>query len=302
MPRLLPILARPRRFAAALLSLFVATPMTGMAQQPLELPLVAYRYTFAAAPNLDSQLSKSEIEALVTEVNRIWKPFDIRWKLQSVIDRRVEARDFAALTGSEERTEIKRRLQAIAPKSTDRQLWKMVLIKEFPVPAGGLYLPEPQTLFFAEVSRGGKTSPVILAHELGHSLGLAHDRSPTNLMNPAAGARDSALATAQALTPEQVTTSRAQALEGPIARAGMAPHDMDQSAPMGRAQGEAPGRGAPDAAQRKRMADRFRTFDRDGDGVILLADVPEPGQRTFQRIDKNADGRLDAPELDEFSR
>lgn len=300
MPRPLPIFAGPRRFAAALLSLLFATPLTGFAQQ-LELPLVAYRYTFAAAPNLDSQLSKSEIEALVAEVNRIWKPYDIRWKLQSVIDRRIEAKDFAALTGAEERLDIKSRLLAIAPKSADRQLWKMVLIKEFPVPAGGLYLPEPQTLFFAEVSRGGKTSPIILAHELGHSLGLAHDRSPTNLMNPAAGARDSALATAQALTPEQVTASRAQAQEGPIARTGMT-HDMDASGTNGRAQAGSPGRGAPDGAQRKRMVDRFRTFDRDGDGVILIADVPEPGQRTFQRIDKNADGRLDALELDEFSR
>jgi Matrixin/EF hand len=300
MPRPLPLFARPRRLATALLSLLFSTPLTGLAQQ-LELPLVAYRYTFAAAPHLDSQLSRSEIEALVAEVNRIWKPYDIRWKLQSVIDRRVEARDFAALTGGEERMEIKNRLLAIAPRSADRQLWKMVLIKEFPVPAGGLYLPQPQTLFFAEMSRGGKTSPIILAHELGHSLGLAHDRSPTNLMNPAAGARDSALAMAQALTPEQVTTSRAQAQEGPITRADMT-HDMDSSGPNSRAQAGSPGRGAPDGAQRKRMADRFRTFDRDGDGVILMADVPEPGQRTFQRIDKNADGRLDALELDEFSR
>lgn len=294
---------RLRHCAAALVGLWLSTSAQAQVQ---ELPLVAYRYTFATESKMDSSLSKSDIETLVAEVNRIWQPYDIRWKLETIIDQRIDATQFPALTGSEGRVDIRKRLQDIAPKGDDRKVWKMVLIKEFPVPAGGLYLPEVKTVYFADTARGGKTSPIILAHELGHSLGLSHQQAPTNLMNPAAGARNGATSDAQSLTADQSTTARRQAQEGPISNAYLAhdagsdaPNSLVPSRPLAAA---APNRGGPDADQRRRMAERFRSFDRDGDGIVLIGDVPEAGHRAFQRLDRNGDGKLDADELSSLDR
>lgn len=48
--------------------------------------------------------------------------------------------------------------------------------------------------------------------------------------------------------------------------------------------------------QRRRMIERLRQFDYDGDGVIYLSDLPPPARERFQRLDTNRDGRIDASE------
>jgi len=242
----------------------------------LQLPVDVYRYSFAAAPELDSTYEQENIEMLISEVNDIWAAADIQWTLQSIQDRKISENDFPPLTGNESRTEIRKRFISASPNNHEQSVWIMALIHEFPVPAGGLYLPVTKTVYFAERTRGGPTRPIILAHELGHSLGLKHNRDSSNLMHSAAGGRDMPTDNATALSTQQITRARAQATEGPIEQ-----H-------------------MPDARRRKRIIERLKSFDRDGDGVISIEDVPHPGQPAFQNIDTNGDGQLVEDELETY--
>lgn len=56
---------------------------------------------------------------------------------------------------------------------------------------------------------------------------------------------------------------------------------------------------AQDNAQRRRMIERLKQFDYDGDGVIYLSDLPSPARERFQRLDTNRNGRIDASEYSE---
>lgn len=59
---------------------------------------------------------------------------------------------------------------------------------------------------------------------------------------------------------------------------------------------EAEGRGAP-AASGDDLADTLMAFDRDGDGKLVRAEVPERFQGLFDRADANQDGSLSRDEL-----
>lgn len=267
----------------------------------LELKMQIYRYSFVAAPQLDSAMSQAEIDSMVDEVNGIWANAGIRCTIGSVLTRKLDAKDFPPLTGKEGRAEIKERLIAASPRDEGEKVWKVVFIREFPVPAGGLYLPDTRTIYFGELTRGGKTSSVILAHELGHSLKLQHDRQGTNLMNRAAGARSGNMSNAIGLTDEQTASARAQAQKGPAggtladaADLGYEQRGVQESVDNARPARERP---AVSSERKKRMADRFRTYDYDADGVVRLNDVPQASRAAFRNMDTNRDGNLDEAEL-----
>jgi hypothetical protein len=275
------------------------------ATQTLRLPLHVYRYSFAAAPELNSTLSNAETKELIDRVNRVWERANIRWDLQSVSDRSVDAKDFPELTGSEDRNDIRERLLAVAPVDTSGRGWNVAVIREFPVPAGGLYLPKARVVYFAERARGGETSAVVLAHELGHSLGLSHSRETRNLMHRAAGARGLETENATALSPDQISTVRTQALNGLIARESLnGDYPAIESNRPGRQINDMPdrARAGPSPARRKRIVERLESFDLDNDGVIHIEDVPDRGRSAFRRMDTNQDGKLDETELAEFSQ
>lgn len=271
--------------------------------QTLHLPVQVYRYTFATAPELDSSLDQARLAEIMEEVNHIWAAADIRWNALSYIDMDVGGSEFPPLTGEEERTVIRERMRDISPDDDVGHIWKVVVIGEFPVPGGGLYLPDVGTVYFAERARGGETSPIIMAHELGHALGLPHDRGESNLMHRAAGGRGLLQENAVTLTSEQIASARAQALQGPSDRAYRpeSPGEVGsaETRPQRPDSAQSDSR-RPSAEHRQRIADRLRTFDSEGDGVIRIQDVPAQAQPTFRRIDANRDGKIDAEEMELF--
>lgn len=175
----------------------------------LTVPVRVFLYSFADRPELDATLDEPGVRTLFAEVNRVWSVAGIEWRVQSIERRRVAA----GAIDDDTRRDFRRGLVASAPAPDAARPWTVVIMRKFPVPAGGVYLPEIGTLYYAQLNKFGESHAEILAHELGHSLGLRHVDDADNLMQ-AAGAEDGAAARARTLTAEQIATARAQVAAG----------------------------------------------------------------------------------------
>ncbi len=259
----------------------------------LTLPVQVYCYSFEAAPELDCTLTRAEMEQMFAGANRIWSQAGIQWTMVSFTDKTVDAGLFPALSGTEERSEIRERLLAMSPRvEAGRGLWALVVVHASPVPAGGFYFAKTHTVYFSETTHRGKTTPVVLAHELGHSLGLPHSEEESNLMFPGKPS------VRKLLTAAEISRVRAQARRGPASLDEMGPR-----AKVPPAKRPARGRAMGDRTQmRHDIAERLRSFDSDLDGVIHLNDVPSKGRQAFRRIDVNHDDMIDSSELERFEQ
>ena len=272
------------------LSGFIFWPFnfTHATPQILFLPVKIYCYSFTTAPELNCTLGQSEIKALMDKVNHIWKQAGIQWTIESIVTRTASSHDFPPLMGDESRFEIRERLVSISPKEESRpRLWKIAIIGRYPGRAGGVNIRETHTTYFVErTPRGTKGYPMVLAHELGHSLGLQHTNLPGNLMQVGKPTD------MPYLTKEQIEVARVQATKGPASLADLpnwVPHPSIEMI------------GPPSPVQRRqRIARDFRRFDIDDDGIIREEDIPYQAFPVFDRMDRNQDGKIDAVEMNRF--
>ncbi len=206
--------------AIAVVAFAIAAPPASSARQSgaqqLVLPVRVHMLTSGAIPELNSTLSEDEVRHVFVEVNAVWQQAGIRWEVESVL--REAAKNEGAFpaareTGQSGRGRFRSILLQVCPENQWLEgAWNVCVIREFPVPAGGVFFPERRQVLWSELNPREEMHPAILAHELGHSLCLPHDpESPNNLMRggPARGQ-----ARGVELTPTQIAVARRQAATG----------------------------------------------------------------------------------------
>ena len=166
---------------------------------------------------LNVRLSDAEVTELMTAVNQIWGQAGVIWSLESIVreDARSESLFHSALTDPNV-SPVSVLTSVLPSENLQANIWNVFLIRDFAGGLGGVYLSIEKVVVSAEIDPSGQRDieggmSRILAHELGHSLGLLHVScmGQGNLM--AAGC---ALGTRTLLDATQITRARLQAETG----------------------------------------------------------------------------------------
>ena len=166
---------------------------------------------------LNVRLSDAEVTELITAVNETWAQAGVTWSLESIVreDARNESLFGLALTDPTVNP-VSVLTSVLTLENVQADIWNVFLIRDFGGGLGGVYLPFEKVVVSTEIDPSGQRGigegmSRILAHELGHSLGLAHVpcAGPGNLM--AAGC---ALGTRTLLGTTQITGAQLQAKTG----------------------------------------------------------------------------------------
>ena len=184
---------------------------------PIELAVRLHLVRSDQLDELNVRLTDAEVAELMTAVNETWAQAGIIWSLESIVreDARNESLFRSALTDPTVSPHSVL-TSVLTPDNLGPDIWNVFLIRDFGGGLGGVYLRIEKVVVSAEIDPSGQRDigggmSRILAHELGHSLGLAHVQcaGQGNLM--AAGCT---LGTRTLLDATQITGIRRQAETG----------------------------------------------------------------------------------------
>lgn len=189
----------------------------GSELEPIALNVRVHLLQSAEFEPLNSGLSDAALATLFEGVNAIWERAGVVWNVESIIREPAQnAEEFLRAFRGEVPPSVQI-LSSIFPQdSLLRGEWNVIVVKDLGAIAGGFYLNTVGVVIFGEFGPIGAQSVTgagrrILAHELGHSLGLDHvPCTPEgNLMSPGCASADRTR-----LTTEQVESARRQAARG----------------------------------------------------------------------------------------
>ena len=163
---------------------------------------------------LAANLTDGEMDALFDEVDAIWQQAGIQWTITDVVrEPALNEGTYAAILDGTLPPSAEVLSTVLPSNNLTRDRWDVFFVGTLGGLAGGVYLSGVPAVIVAEFDPSGArdlvgSGPRILAHELGHSLGLVHVRCTAegNLMAPGCttGVRTH-------LTENQIASARRQA-------------------------------------------------------------------------------------------
>jgi hypothetical protein len=184
--------------------------------ETITLPVRVHRFTSEQEARLNCTLSDDEIRQQFEVVNQTWVQAAIVWEIESIVD--VVARkpkNFAKAMENPRGTLAK----ALASNMPRNQLlqkgFNVVIAEDYGHSIGGVFLAKEDGLvFYARKGTKGIQTPAVLAHELGHSLGLPHTifEKDNNLMMGSGAGRVPKLT--KPITASQIMIARLYAMTG----------------------------------------------------------------------------------------
>lgn len=181
----------------------------------VEMPVNVYLLKFSNPKDLSARYTKKDVKELFEEVNDIWSKLGFIWTVDSVETVQVGENSFSVPPdGFSSPREFRDAIADVIPNEKTGR-WRVYIVNQFPIKGSSVYIVEKGAVVYGELNKSGERYPVILAHELGHSLGLRHEKSPDNLMY--GGPEKNPERTMQ-LSDQQIKRAKGQAGLGPFKR------------------------------------------------------------------------------------
>ena len=182
----------------------------------INLPVRIHRFRSVHEPRLNCSMSDDDIREQMKAVNETWKQASIHWHIESIQNMTPQATESFVHALSQNREKIAPAL--IANTQRENLLangFNVVIAEDFEKTIGGVFIPKPDgVVYFATRGPKGVQTPAVLAHELGHALGLPHTifEKNNNLMMGAGPGR--VPTRVKPLTESQAAIARTYARQG----------------------------------------------------------------------------------------
>lgn len=158
-------------------------------EQNIILPINIIGLQFEGASAMSSTYGEAEAMGLISQLNLIYRQYGIEWKLNNSKAIKIGKAQYQEVHFPESLRSFTTKVSSAikTPGSGSNDMATVYVTKKFPDGADEIAtkLNMPNSVIFAEKSQNtGKGNPNVLAHELGHILGLADiPKNDGNLMS-----------------------------------------------------------------------------------------------------------------------